>query len=110
VPCSNFFGEVEDYTIQILEGATNTNSPKQDDFKVEVRPNPAVDQVEVILVDPIFATAELEMRNTSGQLIWQGRVDSKETSQLDISNLAAGVYFIHVTSGNRQAVKRFVKQ
>ena len=110
VPCSNFFGEVEDYTIQILEGSTNTNLLNQDDFSLEVRPNPAIDQVEVILLDPIFATAQLEMRNTNGQLLWQGRVKSEEPSLLDISHLATGVYFIHVNSGNRQAVQRFIKQ
>lgn len=58
-------------------------------------PNPATDQVTVF---SLFAIDSYELMNISGQLVMQGN-DDGNFSQLDVSSLTPGMYFLKVTSG-----------
>lgn len=72
---------------------------------IEVYPNPSNGNLTVeatnVMVD------EIKIMNSWGELV---RTVQMNETMLDISDLANGVYFIHIQTGEKTVVKRVVKQ
>ncbi|MDD3878184.1 MAG: T9SS type A sorting domain-containing protein [Bacteroidales bacterium] len=94
-----FVGYLEDY--ELINGLTEVNEPA-----IEIFPNPAQDYINIYntkLYNSIL------IYNLQGKLILQKPI--KETkAQINISNLAKGMYLIRVESEDESLVRRFVKE
>ena len=57
------------------------------------------------------AQTNLLVTNVLGEVVWQGIYKNKTqlSDELDLSNLANGIYFIRLNSGNQQAMYKVVK-
>lgn len=85
-------------TVQITE-------PINNDINVAIYPNPATDKL--IIESPQQAT--IEIANIQGQLIETLATTGTKTN-IDISMLAKGMYFVKVKTEKGVAVKKFIKE
>jgi len=109
-------------TTHILEHepATSKNVNAYTDFSVGIRslddrldmkvyPNPSDGE---IFIEGDFGRGrrELELYNTAGQEVLEGRYDPTEKMSLDVSGLARGVYILRVrTEDNKTATAKIIK-
>ncbi len=88
--------------IQCDDGTVNTS-----DFllnKMELYPNPASDVVNIKLAGGILVS-NVELINVSGKTIYSGTLVN---NKLNLNGIAAGVYFVKVTSENATATKKLI--
>jgi len=75
---------------------------------ITVYPNPVKDEVTISIPTP--AEGVISMTDVLGQQVYSTKLENNETTkQIDMTNLAHGVYMIKITSGDKQIVKRIVK-
>lgn len=81
---------------------------KEKGASVEVRPNPSNGNVQVLLSN--FANkVDLRVANLMGQTVYQTQLDADNySSDLDLSNLPQGVYFVQATDGVASDVRKVV--
>jgi hypothetical protein len=90
-----------DYMELELTQATNTNTITQESKGFKVYPNPASENVTIVLDD--FKAADLAIFNMAGQLMYH---NSKPNSTIRLSRgseFKPGVYIIRVLDDNKQA-------
>jgi hypothetical protein len=73
-----------------------------------VYPNPATDKITIELAEG-QAPSQLSMMNLNGEEVLT-RSLIKPKTQIDISNLPSGVYFVRLTNNNTVEVRMFVKE
>ena len=111
--CSTYsYGETEDYSLTITGGATLApeglvaTSGLNSDATLSLYPNPASSylQLELSSGNDLQAVQVLDTRGATAT----ARYDAT-TKQLDVSGLAAGLYLVRASDGQRQFVQRFAK-
>ena len=96
-------GEVEDYTVNITSVAREDESASET-LSISVYPNPV--NGEVLFISPI-ENATYKVINMVGQEIAKGNIINNE---IPVANISAGTYLLEVTTNEKSAVKRFIKQ
>jgi Pregnancy-associated plasma protein-A/Secretion system C-terminal sorting domain len=74
----------------------------------DVFPNPASSYVSINLKDPAQVGSLLSVYTLTGQVIMAERI-TQSSFQLNVSGLAAGLYFIHLGNSEGQQALKFVK-
>lgn len=114
--CETFsYGEVEDYTINILQTRTTgtTNDPIADNLDSSVKeaytvyPNPANDYITISL-QGIEGDVSLRIYDLQGRLVKETYLENLD-SEIDISDLASGLYIISIDEEKMPISKRFIK-
>jgi chitodextrinase len=107
--CETFsFGEVEDYTVNIVATARGEQEIVLEPVSKEsftLYPNPIKGDLVHIDAEKQFTT--FKILNLLGQVIAQGKIENKTVL---VSNLASGTYLLEVSNNETSAVKRFIKQ
>ncbi len=98
----SFFAEFQEYDIN-----TSTNDLGSADDLLRISPNPIEGNVEVIWEG---GKAQLELYNNQGQLLNRLALGAQETTTYNVSHLPAGIYFVHVTDGKLQTLRKVVKR
>ena len=75
-----------------------TGMEEFEEITFSVYPNPATGNVISLNADKIAGTSQVQILNTSGQILSEQLVTGNK-SQIDISNLSAGIYLLKVTNG-----------
>ncbi len=70
----------------------------------EVFPNPASNSIQIKIPETI-KNFELDVFDDLGERVYQ----AQNKTEVDISNWASGIYFVHITDGIRFGVMKFVK-
>jgi hypothetical protein len=116
-PCESIpNGEVEEYTLrvnttQVLQNSTSTTPKTTESIgtnqeTISVYPNPAADRVTVRWQDGLAARVSLVAATGASAA---PAVESMSATELDVSHLADGLYFVRVeVAGQRAAVRRVV--
>ena len=104
----------EDYSNNYLcETFSTTTSIKDFPFsqKIKLFPNPVNELLSVELPDEfVNEKVAFEIFNTQGQLVQQCFFNNKKTEQINIQNLAEGIYFLQIKKENGNLFsKRFAK-
>jgi len=81
----------------------NGNFPAAD-----IYPNPASSYVSVSLKDPTEVGSLLSVYNVTGQVVMAERI-TQQSFQLNVSGLAAGLYYIQLGNSDGQQALKFVK-
>jgi len=115
--CETFsYGEVEDYTINVLQTRTTTLSEplmaenisdEAPDFAFNVYPNPAVDEVTIEL-SGIEGDLMLTIYNLNGSLVYESLIN-KANNKINVGQLPKGIYLIKIDEQKMPLIKRFVK-
>lgn len=104
-PCGNSsLGEVEDYSVLLLEETTFVDDAY--DVPFTVYPNPVVDQLEINSHGE-GRKAKVELINVLGSVVRDGNVVDRLV--IDVGGVVAGIYFLRVDDGVRVFVIKVVK-
>jgi len=94
-------------------GAECENLSTADRFSglnLKLYPNPVSNQLFIENSTAVFISG-LTIYNIQGQLVQELNIDNSDTNSIDVSKLAAGNYFLKIsTSDHNQVTKRFVKK
>ena len=80
----------------------------QNQVSFDVFPNPATDKVNVKLYDAILPSS-VEIVDISGRTVFTKSVDAAVT-QLDISQLQSGIYFVRIPFSGNKSVRKLIVQ
>jgi chitodextrinase len=122
-------GEVEDYTINILNGGLvkmsnessesvntevieikddtvlKTNKTEVEELSYKLYPNPVKDGE--MYFSGLTYQSNYKIFNQFGQQLAQGKI---ENDMINVSSLASGIYFVQVATNSSVGVKRFIKE
>lgn len=77
------------------------------DFNMDVFPNPTTGKLSITLPAGHSTEFNYQLVTTAGKLINTGRL---EGMQVDLAPLAAGIYLLHVTDGEKTYMSRIIKE
>jgi len=80
--------------------------------ELSIRPNPAVNELEVVIPNNLNAGAMIQIMDMNGRKLYASRIEEgANLMQLDLlsMNLSAGVYTLSIQDGATVLTKRFVK-
>jgi len=104
-PCGNAPGEVEDYAIVLNGGTFSVVEPNQE-YAVEVFPNPAKGLLNVVF--PENEKAQFKLINSQGQLVFENYRPKGGAVRLNTQNWAPGLYWlswqVNAQSGTRKII------
>ncbi len=103
--CEAFsYGQVEDYTINIVSGAKESETSRNTITDIKLYPNPTS---SIINVTSVSENATFKVYNLLGQMIINGKLSN---GSINVSNINAGNYVLEITDKETTSVKRFIKQ
>jgi hypothetical protein len=103
--CEAFsYGQVEDYTVNIVSGAKESETSRNTITDIKLYPNPTS---SIINVTSVSENATFKVYNLLGQMIINGKLSN---GSIDVSNINAGNYVLEITDKETTSVKRFIKQ
>ena len=107
-PCGFDSGtETEDYYINIVTEITTTNS-FENDFKMTVFPNPAVNQI--FIKNQNITNYQYKVRDALGKTMIEGKAKNQSIVELSIENLTAGFHTVEITHGRMKQYLKFIKK
>lgn len=78
---------------------------------LQMQPNPVHDQLTIRLPQQESGQWQWRLTTPTGQLLQQGQLNNTAETTLQLPQIPAGLYFIHVQSGTgKQVVKKVVKE
>ena len=112
IPANNeytFSNVVANHTITV-EFVEETGIEEIDlNAAVVLYPNPATSQIQIQVADSRFLGAEMQIFDVYGKLISNATIETLST-QVDVSQLANGMYMVHINAAEGMVTKRFVKR
>ncbi|MFK7060703.1 M4 family metallopeptidase [Flavobacterium oreochromis] len=109
--CETFsYGEVEDYTVNV--GSTPVTSltsgteisDEANNYNIELYPNPSNGVLNVTVLDN--RAVSYQIYNLMGQPLKSGKLNQ----EINVSDLAAGIYVIEINDGQKTLSKKFAKK
>lgn len=107
VPQTNWYGEVEDYTVYIDTLFTSTSNLTQN-AQLSIYPNPTRNSITVYTGDGKLKNAQFKLFNLQGQVVLEGGMEGKMSKVLNVSSFPKGIYFIALQSDTELATHKIV--
>ncbi len=81
-------------------------------FNFSLSPNPANDKLNIVLSNKKAENVSVKIINNIGQLVKTAELGNATdiNSQIDVSNLNSGVYFVKTTIGSATSSKKLIKE
>jgi uncharacterized repeat protein (TIGR01451 family) len=99
---------VTNTVVNTLVNPQGVNEAEANDFPFYVYPNPVNDQL-TLEIPYLKGECILSVMNVSGQELIRQQINESKT-QINLSSLSAGVFFVKLISGNAVVVKKIIKQ
>jgi chitodextrinase len=104
--CGSFtYGQVEDYTVNIVSTARGEEEISNDAVSFKLFPNPV--QGDLLNITDVDADSTFKVFNMMGQEVGKGKI---ENESIYVGSLSAGTYLIEVSNAKGSTSKRFIKQ
>jgi hypothetical protein len=88
-----------------LDYVTNIKN-HENNFKVNVYPNPIISTLNIVDENNKLQNTTIEIKNSLGQTFHKAPF----SNQIDLSNLAAGMYFLSIEDKSHKKTVKFIKQ
>jgi hypothetical protein len=102
-----------DVTLVVSDGINSDTLLLKDYIQVvgKIYPNPATNLINIYIDTDLPASVEVEVFNMLGQTVYQTEIPDQTNRliEIDVSNLAAGIYNIRLTSQQRYIFGKFMK-
>jgi hypothetical protein len=87
---------------------TGVDEKLNEDFSVEVFPNPAANQLAIINMQ--FAIESVEIFDVNGKKVFRQKPEAKSQKRfsVDVSEIKNGIYFLKIDAGEKSVVKKLV--
>lgn len=95
------------YTRTVEVGDVSSVKEEMNKNTFIIHPNPATNRLRITF-DEVQTSADVTVINQTGQIMGTYGVTSSDYRDIDLSNYAAGFYFLQVQSGNDRVVRKFV--
>jgi hypothetical protein len=95
-------------TVNVIPPTSTGIHVNTDEKLFSISPNPATDYLTLHFAGSV-ALSQIRIINLLGEIKYSSLITGTETN-LNVSALAQGIYFIEVSSGNKVSRERFVKQ
>lgn len=89
------------------DASASRSFTQNSDKNIKMYPNPASTQLTIEILEDIYD--EVQIISAMGRVVQTIKPDGS-TINVDLSNLASGMYFAQFVSGKRAVTKKFVKQ
>lgn len=108
IPCGteNYFGEVEDYGINIIGDPLSVEDMENQDNTIKVFPNPSADGFYIYLPGDVSQYQAIKMYSLSGQLVESH--DHSFTGKAFGKDLPSGSYILTIVSNNYGTINKLV--
>ena len=80
-----------------------------DESDITIAPNPAVDQLNVVVKNDNFQVSKLFVIDMAGRVVDAQNVQDNSIS-LDVNALSSGMYFLRLTDGKNNVTTKFIKK
>jgi len=89
----------------------DSNVTEQENLSISILPNPGSEAIQLRFTSVLPHGLQMKVFNSSGQNKNVTYVEKDSTSlELDIKDLASGVYFVHLADNNQKRTIKFIKQ
>jgi hypothetical protein len=88
-----------------LDYVTNIKN-HENDFKINIYPNPIISTLNIVDENNKLQNTTIEIKNSLGQIF----LKTPFSNQIDLSNLAAGMYFLSIEDKSNKKTIKFIKQ
>lgn len=88
--------------------STVTEEKPDADMQVKIFPNPAQNQLHIVLSETENIKASWQISNITGQALLSGNCEGTTKCLVDVSSLAGGMYCIQITTNQKLFVKKIV--
>ena len=75
---------------------------------LEMRPNPATDQVQIIFSEVINTDLEISLIDATGRTLINQQVSKQKTLTLNLADMPQGLYFVKINSGDASGMRKLV--
>ena len=96
---------IEEVMAKVEKPKAETTFSIVEGVECRVYPNPTVEVINVEF--PSAQEAKMNLMSSNGQLVWSG-IMQDSNSTIDVREYPAGNYFLHITVGDKTAVKSIV--
>ncbi|HHH49380.1 MAG TPA: T9SS type A sorting domain-containing protein, partial [Saprospiraceae bacterium] len=80
---------------------------------LQLFPNPVQEVLNINLSSQESGTANIKLINLSGQIVKQSAINlfyGQQSKSIALSNFPKGIYFLHISNGEKSIVKKILKQ
>lgn len=110
---SSFFGEVEDYCVNISDDPSNTSGPPALDADLALVPNPARDQVRLQLqLQEAYQGVQLNVFDMRGRPVYRQQLGTltagRQVRELTTTTWPPGVYLVRLEAAGQAITRRLV--
>lgn len=115
--CETFnYGEVEDYTINIVASGTSAVEPSDvipaieesmEELHITLFPNPTVKTLHLQANQPIVS---IDVLSITGASVLRLTPNGETSTTIDVGMLDKGMYIVRVNAGGNTTTQRFIKQ
>jgi len=88
-----------------LECLTQTTSIAAEPRTISIFPNPVMDFLTIQFSDDANTSRNIQLYNSQGQLVYHQIADGL-LQEIDMSEMATGIYFLNVVSGNQNIISK----
>ncbi len=104
---ANFSGGLELYNANYAVAPAISETAQQ---QIHIYPNPTKNILFVELPESHLQTVQLEIYNLHSHKLYQELCQGTKQTQIDVSSLKPGLYFLVMTTANSRSVQKFIKQ
>jgi Peptidase family C25/Propeptide_C25/Secretion system C-terminal sorting domain/Peptidase family C25, C terminal ig-like domain/PKD-like domain len=101
-------GEWSEALTVLVDNATTILNAQAGQLKVY--PNPVIDRLTIECAFADDQQLEINIFNTFGKLVFNGNLNNQNNTQIDLSGLSDGIYFIKLHNDNISIIEKFVKK
>jgi CubicO group peptidase (beta-lactamase class C family) len=99
-----FCDEIWQKLNDVMCNSTSLNEGMDLQNKIVIYPNPAQSELNIML--PVEGSSEIEIINMLGERV----IKVSNQQKIDINQLQNGIYYLRITSSNKQFISKFIKQ
>lgn len=91
-------------------GTTATGVESQPGFMFKIYPNPTSGEVTIELKEPKNQMVTVTAFGSMGNLILTEKLDGLNAKKISLTNQPAGIYFLRITQGDQQEIRKVIRQ